>query len=80
MSEYQRLSGIPYHGIDDGGSGPRTLRRPPETDSAYYERRASEELARAAGRDDDLAASLHRDLAARFEQLAAAKRDAQERF
>lgn len=79
MSEYQKLDGVPYDGIEGGCSGPRAPRLPRETDSAYYERRASEELARAAERDDDLAASLHRDLAARYEQLAAAKRDVRER-
>lgn len=80
MSEHQRLHGVPYHGIESGASVRPAVRRAPETDSAYYTRRAAEELALATGRDDELAASLHRDLAARYEQLAASRRDAPERF
>lgn len=79
MSEHQKLHGVPYHGINSKGSARRVVRRPSETDSAYYTRRASEELALATGRDDEVAASLHRDLAARYKQLAAAKREPQER-
>jgi hypothetical protein len=80
MSEHQRLHGVPYHRVNSEDSVRRVVRRPRETDSAYYSRRASEELALATGRDDEVAASLHRDLAARYERLAAAKRDAQEGF
>jgi len=47
------------------------LMRPLETDSDYCRRRAAQERAAAAGAADERAARSHRDLAGRFEALAA---------